>query len=37
MERALNALRVRRAAPQPIDLSPNSALQRPINSARGSG
>ena len=37
MERALNALGVRRAAPQPIDLSPNSALQRPINSARGSG
>jgi hypothetical protein len=37
MERALNALGVRRAAPQPIDPSPNSALQRPINSARGSG
>jgi hypothetical protein len=37
MERALKALGVRRAAPQPIDLSPNSALQRPINSARGSG
>jgi hypothetical protein len=36
MERALNALGVRRAAPQPID-TPNSALQRPINSARGSG
>jgi hypothetical protein len=38
MERALNALGVRRAAPHSQSISrPNSALQRPINSARGSG
>jgi hypothetical protein len=36
MERALNALGVRRAA-EPIDLSAASSLEHPINSASGGG